>query len=99
DLFERLSISKNIKSTNSYKAKVENLKSAPNADQAIYWERTNILKKISELQHEVKVLENNIGYLASSKKADLLKISIEEKIEKTRQEVLILEEKLRMLRD
>jgi len=99
DLFERLSISKNTKSTNSYKAKVENLKSAPNADQAIYWERTNILKKISELQHEVKVLENNIGYLASSKKADLLKISIEEKIEKTRQEVLILEEKLRMLRD
>lgn len=99
DLFEKLGISKKAKSTNTFKSRVESLKNSPNADQALYKERTYIVRKISELQHEIKVLENNIGFFASSKKADILKLEFEEKIEKTRQEIYHLEEKLKIIRE
>jgi len=99
DLFDKLGISRKAKSTNTFKSKVESLKNSPNADQALYKERTYIVRKISELQHEIKVLENNIGFFASSKKADILKQEFEEKIEKTRQEINHLEEKLKIIRE
>lgn len=99
ELFEKLGISRKAKSTNTFKSKVESLKNSPNADQALYKERTYIVRKISELQHEIKVLENNIGFFASSKKADILKQEFEEKIEKTRQEINHLEEKLKIIRE
>ncbi|MBW6499263.1 MAG: DUF349 domain-containing protein [Bacteroidales bacterium] len=97
--FEKLGISKKAKSTLSFRSKIENIKNTPNADHIIYKERNFLLGKISTLQNDIKVWENNIGFFASSKKADILKNEFEDKIEKARQEITILEEKLKILRD
>ncbi len=97
--FEKLGISKKAKSTLSFRSKIENIKNTPNADHIIYKERNFLLGKISTLQNDIKVWENNIGFFASSKKADILKNEFEEKIEKAKQEITILEEKLKILRD
>lgn len=97
--FEKLGISKKAKSTLSFRSKIENIKNTPNADHIIYKERNFLLGKISALQNDIKVWENNIGFFASSKKADILKTEFEEKIEKAKQEITILDEKLKILRD
>lgn len=97
--FEKLGISKKAKSTMSFRTKIENIKNTPNADHIIYKERTFIINKISTLQNDIKVLENNIGFFASSKKADILKTEVEEKIEKAKQEITLLEQKLKILRE
>jgi hypothetical protein len=97
--FDKLNISKKAKSTLSFKSKVENLKHAPNADNLIYKERNFIANRINTIQSDIKIWENNIGFFASSKKADILKAEFEDKIEKGRQEMAMLEEKLRILRD
>ena len=97
--FEKLGISKKAKSTLSFRTKIENIKHNANADHIIYKERNFLLNKISTLQNDIKVWENNIGFFASSKKADILKNEFEEKIEKAKQEINILEEKLKILRE
>ncbi|MEE4176889.1 MAG: DUF349 domain-containing protein [Bacteroides sp.] len=97
--FEKLGISKKAKSTLSFRSKIENIKHTPNADHIIYKERNFLLNKISTIQNDIKVWENNIGFFASSTKADILKNEFEEKIEKAKQEITILEEKLKILRE
>jgi hypothetical protein len=97
--FEKLGISKKAKSTLSFRSKIENIKNTPNADHIIYKERNFLLTKISALQSDIKVWENNIGFFASSKKADILKNEFEEKIETAKQEITIMEEKLKILRE
>jgi hypothetical protein len=97
--FDRLNISKKAKGTLTFRSKLDNLKNAPNAENLIYKERNFIINKIAAVQSDIKIWENNIGFFASSKKADILKAEFEEKIEKGRQEIMILEEKLKILRE
>ena len=99
DQFDVLNISKKAKSTLSFRTKIENLKNAPNADNIIYKERNYIAGKIKSLESDIQVLENNIGFFASSKKADVLKAEFEEKIEKARNEISVLKEKMKILRN
>ncbi len=86
-------------STLSFKSKYDTLKSSPDAKRLIYQERTFISNKISKLQEEINLWENNIGFLAHSKKASLFKDEFEKKIEKAKKDLLVLEAKFKILRD
>ncbi len=97
--FEVLNISKKAKTTLSFRTKIENLKNVQNADAIIQKERNFITIKIKNLESDIKVLENNIGFFASSKKADILKAEFEEKIDKARNEIGVLKEKMKILRE
>ncbi len=97
--FEVLNISKKAKSTLSFRSKVENIKSSPQSDNILYKERNFLTNKINSIQSDIKIWENNIGFFASSKKADILKAEFEDKIEKGKQEIALLEEKLKILRE
>lgn len=95
--FDKLNISRKVKSTIGFKNKIENLKNSPNANSIINKERAFLLNKINALQNDIKLWENNIGFFASSKKADVLKSEFESKIEKAKTDIAILEEKLKIL--
>ena len=43
--------------------------------------------------------ENNLGFLASSKQADLLKAEFEKKMQGARQQIALLQAKLRILNE
>jgi len=51
------------------------------------------------LQEDILLWENNIGYLAKSPNATLLKEEFEKKINSAKREVQVLEEKLKFLRN
>ena len=58
----------------------------------------NISKKLGALQSEVNQLENNIGFFSHSKNAQDMKKEFELKIDKAKQEIDILKEKLNLLK-
>ncbi len=97
--FEKLNINKNIKNTLSFQTKIEKIKQSPNSDNKIRKERNYVLNKITELKNNINLWENNIGFFASSKKADVLKSEFQQKINKAKEEINILEEKLKVLKE
>ena len=91
----------NIKRTEiqaiNFKQKFENLKDNPNAGRIINSERIFLVQKKKKLEEEAQLLENNMGFLAKSAKADLLKQEFEKKIEKARNEIVLIGEKIKFL--
>ncbi len=96
---DKLKLGSIEKITIGFKSKFENIAQSPGASQAISKERSFITGKISELKNDIKLWENNIGFLANSRNATLLKDEFLKKIEKTKQDIIVLEEKLKFLKD
>jgi len=94
---DRLNISNNEMTIASYKTRFETIKSSPDSQRQVYHERTTLQTKVAKLREDIMLWENNIGFLASSKKANLLKEEFEKKIESAKLEVETLEKKLRII--
>ncbi|MEI6576385.1 MAG: DUF349 domain-containing protein [Bacteroidota bacterium] len=62
-------------------------------------EKVSLSQKIQQLQEEVNLWENNLGFLANSKNAAILREEFEKKIIRAKEEVKLLEAKLRMMRE
>ncbi|MBN2236077.1 MAG: DUF349 domain-containing protein, partial [Bacteroidales bacterium] len=60
-------------------------------------ERYGIQKNIEQLQSDVLLWENNMGFFANSKNADVLKMEFEKKIKRAKADILSLKEKLKII--
>ena len=96
-LIDQMDINKHELNTSGFQSKIEMFKSAPDAGRRISKERNFISGKIRSLKEDLSVLENNIGFFSSSKQSNLLKQGFEKKIEKAKQEIGSLEDKLNIL--
>ncbi len=98
--FEKLKMESVSMGAMNYRSRVERMaKDSPDAGRVISKERSFVQGKIQQLQDEIKTWENNIGFFAKSKTANLLKQEFEKKIEKAKEELQMLEAKLKMLRE
>jgi len=95
--FDKLRINSMEASAMNYKNKIDNIKENSDSKQIIYKEKMFISNKINKIKEDINLWENNIGFLAHSKQADLLKKEFEKKIESAKQEVILLEAKFKML--
>lgn len=96
---DKLNISSTEISMENYKSKMEVLKGSRDGNKSLGRERGFIQGKITQLRDDINVWENNIGFLADSKKASLFKDEFEKKIAKARKELEVLQEKLKFLND
>lgn len=94
---DNLKISKAEMQSISYKNRIESLKDNPNANRILYNEKTHLVNKRKKIEDEINLWENNIGFLAASKKASLLKDEFEKKIENAKKEIEVLNEKIKFL--
>ena len=94
-----LKIDRKEKEKIRFEQKLEDIKETDNNDFLIRKEQDNIRAKISKLNTEAIQLENNIGFFANSKGAEKLKAEVEKKIEKVKNEIDVLKERLSMLRE
>ena len=94
---DKLNISNVEMSMSSYKSRFEIIKDSPDGDRQVYRERTFIQNKVSKMQEDILLWENNLGFLAASKKASLLKAEFEKKIETAKKEVAVLQSKIKFL--
>ncbi|NTW23730.1 MAG: DUF349 domain-containing protein [Lentimicrobium sp.] len=98
--FEKLKMESISMGASNYRSRVERMaKDSPDAGRIISKERSFVQGKILQLQDEIKTWENNIGFFAKSKTANLLKQEFEKKIDKAKEELQLLEAKLKMLRE
>lgn len=94
---DKLQISKVEISTMNFKTKIESVKDSPKAKNIIYKERIFLNNKISKLKDDIALWENNIGFLADSKNADVFKKEFEKKINSAKQDLKISEAKMKYL--
>lgn len=81
----------------NFKNKIDQYKDQPNAKNLINKERNVIYGRIQSMKEDVALWENNIGFLSNSKNSNLLKDEFERKINRTKQEIALLEAKLRLI--
>ncbi len=81
-----------------FQAKIDSLKSSPNAERAFDQERRDIQNKIALLKQEVQQYENNLGFFAKSKNANPLIQEIEIKINAAKRKIEDYQKKLKMLK-
>jgi hypothetical protein len=97
ELLDKLQISSAEASAMHYRQRIENMQTGPDGNRNLQKERFGMETKISKMKTDIKLWENNIGFLANSKNAALLKEEFEKKIQKAREEVLLMEAKLKLL--
>jgi hypothetical protein len=95
--FDKLKIGDNDKSILKYKNKLDNLKINPKASRKIHNEREKFFTKIKQLESDIVLWENNIGFFAKSKNADTMIREVEEKIASAKKMIKMLEEKVKMI--
>lgn len=98
-VYDKLKISASEQQMTGYRNRFENVKDQPDAVKIINRERSALQTKIDELKEEILLWENNIGFFAKSKQANVLKAEFESKIEKGKEEVAKLEAKMKFLRN
>ena len=95
--FDKLKIGDEDKTILKYKTKLENLKTNPKASRKLRNEREKFVTRIKQLEGDIVLWENNIGFFAKSSNADTMIREVEEKIENARKTIKTLEEKIKMI--
>lgn len=93
-LFEQLKITAREAEATAYRERIRNVLTDRKASSN---ERQNLVDQIQKLQNDLALWENNLGFLASSKQADILKQEFQHKMQKARQDIALLHAKIRML--
>ena len=95
--FDRLKIADEDKTILKYRTKLDNLKANPKASRKVRNERDKFFTKIKQLESDIVLWENNIGFFAKSTNADTMIREVEDKIENAKKLIKTLEEKVRMI--
>lgn len=95
--FDKLKIGDEDKNILKYKTKLDNLKANPKASRKVRNERDKFFTKIKQLDSDIVLWENNIGFFAKSANADTMIREVEEKIDSAKKMIKTLEEKVKMI--
>lgn len=98
DLFSKLKIGERERNEIRYKEKIVHLKTTPHSNDKIGDEKRNLMHKISQLNNDVTVWENNLGFFAKSKNAEQIKKEFEEKINSAKSEISKLKQQLQVIK-
>jgi hypothetical protein len=71
--------------------------SANKSNKIMKSKREKLFNRIMQLENEVTLLENNIGFFASSKNADTMIADFRKKISKTKEEIRKMEEEIKLI--
>lgn len=94
-LFGELRSGERDRSMGRFREKVSSLKEG--GQKRLQSEREKLYNKVRQLEQEIQLLENNIGFFANSKSAESLIAGVREKIERAKQEMASTIEKVRMI--
>lgn len=95
--FAELKISVDDMKHNRFQSKIDNILNNPNADRLIDKEKRFLINKVSQLKEDINLWENNLGFFANSKNAEIITTEFRKKIEDAKAEVKDLEYKIKMM--
>ena len=85
-MFAVLRGSEHDRSMNRFKERLQSMKGG-GADKRLRAERERLYNKVRQLEQDIALLENNIGFFSKSKNADAMVADIREKISRTKREL------------
>nr|WP_294859507.1 DUF349 domain-containing protein [uncultured Fluviicola sp.] len=80
-----------------FQARLDTMKGDPNAERAMAREKYDLHDKINKLKSDILQFENNLGFFAKSKGADILKKDVEAKIAAAQNKIEELKAKIKMI--
>ena len=92
-MFSTLRSSERDRSMNRFKERVANMKGG----QQLRSEREKLFNKVRQMEQDIAVLENNIGFFSKSKNAESLITDVREKIERTKRDMAEVIEKIKLI--
>jgi len=95
--FDKLDLDDEDKNILRYRSKVDSARSNPRAARKVRNERDKFYSKIKQLESDIVLWENNIGFFAKSANADTMIKEVEEKIAEAHRNIKLLEEKVRLI--
>ncbi len=98
-LFNRLDISEHTRNLIKYKAKLQELTGSPKAAIKIRKDQEKFINRIKQLESDITIWENNIGFFSNSKNAESLIKDVSAKIENAKASIALLKEKLRLIEE
>ena len=95
-LFDTMRKNQNEASTNEFREMMDTWKDDPGANDKVRRERNTLQTRIQKLRDEIAAMENNIGFFSNSKNSELMRAEYEKKINKAKEDLKVLEEKLKI---
>ncbi|MDT8401581.1 MAG: DUF349 domain-containing protein [Bacteroidales bacterium] len=95
--FDRLKIDDEEKAILKYQTRLENIKETPKATRKLRGEREKFMSRIKQLENDIVVWENNIGFFSKSSNAESMIQEVQSKIDNAKKTIEILEEKIRLI--
>ena len=92
-MFATLRSSERDRSMNRFKERVSNMKGG----NQLRSERERLYNKIKQMEQDIALLENNIGFFSKSKNAEALIADVREKIARSKRDMAALIEKVRLI--
>ncbi len=97
--FDELHIDDDHRNMLKFKNKLESYLEKPNGIQRIRQEREKYITRLKQMESDIVLWENNIGFFARSKNAESMIREVEQKIENTRESIELLNHKISLIDD
>jgi hypothetical protein len=97
--FDALRIDDHHRHLLKFKSKIEDFLEKPNGMQRIRQEREKYITRLKQLESDIVLWENNIGFFARSRNAESVIRDVESKIENTRKDIDLLNRKISIIDD
>lgn len=95
--FDHLNLNEVDKNLQKFRNKLENWKTNDQFNEKIGQERNKIIIKLKQLENDIILWENNIGFFAKSKNSDALVRDFQHKIESGKRNIRLLNKKLDLI--
>jgi len=95
-LFDTMRKNQNEASTNDFREMMSTWKDDPTAGDRVRKESSKLQIRIQKLRDEIAAMENNIGFFSNSKNSELMRAEYEKKINKAKEDLKVLEDKLKI---
>ncbi|MBN2481416.1 MAG: DUF349 domain-containing protein [Bacteroidales bacterium] len=97
--FDQLKIDDGRKSILKFRTKIDNYLDKPNGMHRIRMEREKYVARLKQMENDIVLWENNIGFFTRSRNAESMIKEVENKIENTKKNIDLLNKKINMIDD
>lgn len=95
--FEKLNIEEGKRNLIRFRTKIDGAHGNPRQENKLRQERDKLFNRLRQLENDIALWENNIGFFARTKNAETMIREVERKIKKAKEEIGLLEEKIKMI--
>ena len=96
-LFDDLNIDESKRNLLKFRTKMASFSETSRGQNKMQFERDKYMSKLKQLQNDLVLLDNNVGFFAKSKNAESLIEDVNRKIEQTKEKIEFLKEKIRVI--